>query len=190
VKAVRRLRNLDERECQVFGRGPMRQRLLLEPILREKVCTATLVNPTITGQSRRTSGTVIRTPVQYLRTANSPHTSQPPDYHSYDVDYSIHFFSLFKGSNQLLKWVSIVPIITEQRSHSLADPSATASSLSTDTKVNLIIGIFTIVTGILSTLLAWAVWRLTRDRRNRYRQEHGHQSTTPPQGKEVLENRY
>jgi len=58
-------------------------------------------------------------------------------------------------------------------SHSLVDPSATASpNLSTDTKVNLIIGIFTIVTGILSTLLAWAMWRLTRDRRHRHSYRH------------------
>ncbi|KAH8789897.1 hypothetical protein F5882DRAFT_401846 [Hyaloscypha sp. PMI_1271] len=35
-------------------------------------------------------------------------------------------------------------------------------SISADTKVNLIIGIFTIVTGVLSTLLAWAMWKLTR----------------------------
>jgi hypothetical protein len=143
-----------------------------------------------TSRDSRDGRLIIRTPAQYLRTANSPHTSQPPDYHSYDVEYSIHFFSLFKGSNQLLKWVSIAPIITEKISHSLADPSATASSLSIDTKVNLIIGIFTIVTGILSTLLAWAMWRLTRDRRHRYGQGHGHQSTTPSQGKEVLEIRH
>ncbi|KAN0101690.1 hypothetical protein V8E51_012200 [Hyaloscypha variabilis] len=45
-------------------------------------------------------------------------------------------------------------------------------SLTADTKINLILGIFTIVTGILSTLLAWAMWRLTRDRRRR----HGHES--------------
>ncbi|PMD16674.1 hypothetical protein NA56DRAFT_708568 [Hyaloscypha hepaticicola] len=38
-------------------------------------------------------------------------------------------------------------------------------SLSADTKINLILGVFTIVTGVLSTLLAWALWRLTRDRR-------------------------
>ncbi|KAH8779324.1 hypothetical protein BGZ57DRAFT_760872, partial [Hyaloscypha finlandica] len=35
-------------------------------------------------------------------------------------------------------------------------------SISADTKVNLIIGTFTIVTGVLSTLLAWAMWKLTR----------------------------
>ncbi|KAH8779321.1 hypothetical protein BGZ57DRAFT_889691 [Hyaloscypha finlandica] len=44
-------------------------------------------------------------------------------------------------------------------------------SLSTDTKVNLIIGIFTIVIGALSTLFAWAMWRLTEDRRRRCRHE-------------------
>jgi len=141
-------------------------------------------------QDQRGGRLIIRTSAQYLRTTNPPHPSQHPDFHSYDVEYSIYFFSLFKGPNQLLRWVSIVPIIIEKISHSLADPSATASSLSIDTKVNLIIGIFTIVTGILSTLLAWAMWRLTRDRRDRSRQEHGHQSTTPSQGKEVLENRY
>jgi hypothetical protein len=47
-----------------------------------------------------------------------------------------------------------------------------ARSLPLDTKVNLIIGALTIVIGILSTILAWATWRLTRDRRLR----RGHQS--------------
>ncbi|KAN0101689.1 hypothetical protein V8E51_012199 [Hyaloscypha variabilis] len=58
----------------------------------------------------------------------------------------------------------------------MASPQASAAlfprGLSTDTKINLIIGIFTIVTGILSTLLAWAMWRLTRDRRHRHGREH------------------
>lgn len=36
-----------------------------------------------------------------------------------------------------------------------------------DTRVNLIIGALTIAIGILSTILAWATWRLTRDRRVR-----------------------
>jgi hypothetical protein len=47
-----------------------------------------------------------------------------------------------------------------------------ARGLPLDTKVNLIIGALTIVIGILSTILAWATWRLTRDRRLR----RGHQS--------------
>lgn len=40
--------------------------------------------------------------------------------------------------------------------------------------MNLIIGILTIVIGFLSTVLAWATWKLTRDRRRRM----GHMS--PP----------
>ncbi|PMD42635.1 hypothetical protein L207DRAFT_510866 [Hyaloscypha variabilis F] len=55
---------------------------------------------------------------------------------------------------------------------SLASEALFPRGLSTDTKINLIIGIFTIVTGILSTLLAWAMWRLTRDRRHRHAREH------------------
>lgn len=50
-----------------------------------------------------------------------------------------------------------------------------ARGLPLDTKVNLIIGALTIVIGILSTILAWATWRLTRDRHLR----RGHQS--PPE---------
>jgi len=45
-------------------------------------------------------------------------------------------------------------------------------SLSADTKINIIIGVLTIVTGVLSTLLAWAMWKLTREARRR----HGHES--------------
>jgi hypothetical protein len=44
--------------------------------------------------------------------------------------------------------------------------------LSTDNKVNVIIGVLTIVIGILSAILAWATLRLTGDRRRR----HGHLS--------------
>lgn len=40
-------------------------------------------------------------------------------------------------------------------------------SLSTDTKINLIIGVLTIATGILSILLAWAMWKLAREGRQR-----------------------
>jgi hypothetical protein len=64
-----------------------------------------------------------------------------------------------------------------RKSHSLADFHPTASSprsLSTDTKINLIIGVFTIVTGILSLLLGWAMWRISLDRRRRH--GHGHES--------------
>ena len=49
-----------------------------------------------------------------------------------------------------------------------------ARGLSTDSDINIIIGALTIVIGILSAILAWATWRLTRDRR---RQRHGHEST-------------
>ena len=49
------------------------------------------------------------------------------------------------------------------------------SGLSIDTKVNLIIGVFTIITGVLSTQLAWAMWKLTRGSRRR----RGHQSQFP-----------
>jgi len=40
-------------------------------------------------------------------------------------------------------------------------------ALSEENKIALIIGIFSIVTSILSILLAWATWRLTRNRRRR-----------------------
>ncbi|KAH8779323.1 hypothetical protein BGZ57DRAFT_889700 [Hyaloscypha finlandica] len=63
-----------------------------------------------------------------------------------------------------------VPISSRAFESDMASPN-----LTTDTKVNLIIGIFTIVTGILSTLLAWAMWRLTRDRRHR----HGYRHQSP-----------
>ncbi|KAF8865315.1 hypothetical protein BDZ45DRAFT_796630 [Acephala macrosclerotiorum] len=36
--------------------------------------------------------------------------------------------------------------------------------LSIDNRINIIIGVLTIVIGILSTILAWATWRLTHDR--------------------------
>ena len=49
--------------------------------------------------------------------------------------------------------------------------------LSADNKVNIIIGVLTIVIGILSAILAWATWRLTWDRRLRHRLHgHGHES--------------
>ncbi|KAE8451059.1 hypothetical protein EG329_004731 [Mollisiaceae sp. DMI_Dod_QoI] len=44
--------------------------------------------------------------------------------------------------------------------------------LSLDTRVNLIIGILTIVIGILSAILAWATWRLTDDRQRRRSTRH------------------
>ncbi|KAH9220581.1 hypothetical protein DL95DRAFT_383073 [Leptodontidium sp. 2 PMI_412] len=44
--------------------------------------------------------------------------------------------------------------------------------ISADNKINIIIGVLTIVIGILSSMLAWSTWRLTRDRRRR----HGHMS--------------
>ncbi|KAH8779322.1 hypothetical protein BGZ57DRAFT_952694 [Hyaloscypha finlandica] len=47
-------------------------------------------------------------------------------------------------------------------------------NLAADTKVNVIIGAFTVVTGVLSTLLAWSMWRLARAGRRR----RGHES--PP----------
>ncbi|KAH8596688.1 hypothetical protein B0O99DRAFT_685683 [Bisporella sp. PMI_857] len=47
-----------------------------------------------------------------------------------------------------------------------------ARGLSQDNKINIILGVFSTTTGILSALLAWATWRLTRDRRHR----HGHES--------------
>jgi hypothetical protein len=45
-------------------------------------------------------------------------------------------------------------------------------NLAADTKVNVIIGAFTVVTGVLSTLLAWSMWRLARAGRRR----RGHES--------------
>lgn len=53
-----------------------------------------------------------------------------------------------------------------------SSPIILARGLSEDNKINLIIGILTIVIGILSSILAWATWRLTGDRRRRL----GHQS--------------
>jgi hypothetical protein len=49
-------------------------------------------------------------------------------------------------------------------------------SLSPDTKINLIIGILTILIGILSSMPAWATWRLTGNRRRRL----GHESRSTP----------
>ncbi|TVY19214.1 hypothetical protein LARI1_G001761 [Lachnellula arida] len=43
----------------------------------------------------------------------------------------------------------------------------TPRTLSTDNTINLIIGVLTIAVGILSTILAWAMWRLTSDGRRR-----------------------
>ena len=40
--------------------------------------------------------------------------------------------------------------------------------LSADNEVNIIIGVLTIAIGILSAILAWATWKLTRDRRHRH----------------------
>ncbi|KAE8447477.1 hypothetical protein EG329_010750 [Mollisiaceae sp. DMI_Dod_QoI] len=37
--------------------------------------------------------------------------------------------------------------------------------LSADNKINIIIGVLTIVIGILSAVLTWVTWRLTKDRR-------------------------
>jgi hypothetical protein len=48
-----------------------------------------------------------------------------------------------------------------------------ARGLSTDSDINIIIGALTIVIAILSAILAWATWRLTRDGRRR---RHGHES--------------
>lgn len=41
----------------------------------------------------------------------------------------------------------------------------TTRDLSTDNKINIIIGVLTIVIGILSAMLAWSTWRLTKERR-------------------------
>lgn len=48
--------------------------------------------------------------------------------------------------------------------HSI-NPRIYPRTLSPDTKINLIIGILAITIGILSAILAWPTWRLTRDRR-------------------------
>ncbi|EPE29773.1 hypothetical protein GLAREA_00933 [Glarea lozoyensis ATCC 20868] len=37
--------------------------------------------------------------------------------------------------------------------------------LSPESNISLIVGIFTIVTGVLSVLLSWAVWKLAYERR-------------------------
>jgi len=39
--------------------------------------------------------------------------------------------------------------------------------ISQDNKINIIIGVLTIMIGILSSILAWSTWKLTRDRRRR-----------------------
>jgi hypothetical protein len=57
--------------------------------------------------------------------------------------------------------------------------SIVTRGLSADNKVNIIIGVLIIVIGILSAVLAWATWRLTRDRRRRHQLRghgHGHES--------------
>ena len=36
------------------------------------------------------------------------------------------------------------------------------ASLSTDNKINIIIGVLTVVIGILSAIIAWATWRLSQ----------------------------
>lgn len=43
----------------------------------------------------------------------------------------------------------------------------TTRGLTVDTRINLIIGVFTIAIGILGCVLAWATWRLSGHRRLR-----------------------
>lgn len=50
--------------------------------------------------------------------------------------------------------------------------------LSVDNRINLIIGTLTIMIAVLSTLLAWATWRLTSDRRHRHT-HHGSEYPRP-----------
>ncbi|TVY78385.1 hypothetical protein LSUE1_G006623 [Lachnellula suecica] len=58
-------------------------------------------------------------------------------------------------------------------------PTITKRALSTDNKINIIIGILTLVIGILSVILAWAMWRLTSDRRRRLHSRSPSPPTSP-----------
>jgi hypothetical protein len=83
----------------------------------------------------------------------------------------------------ITQWVSNLPVF--RGSYSLAylnildaQPKTLLSrGLSLDNRINLIIGVLTIVVGILSTILAWAMWRLTDDRRRRLHSRSMHLST-------------
>ncbi|TVY49809.1 hypothetical protein LOCC1_G000436, partial [Lachnellula occidentalis] len=46
-------------------------------------------------------------------------------------------------------------------------PTITPRTLSTSNIINIIIGVLSIAIGILSSILAWAMWRLTSDGRRR-----------------------
>ncbi|CAG8956855.1 hypothetical protein HYFRA_00012310 [Hymenoscyphus fraxineus] len=53
----------------------------------------------------------------------------------------------------------------QSQSPSISTAKGTAQGISTETKVNIIIGVLTVLLALLSTLLAWATFRLTRYRR-------------------------
>lgn len=52
----------------------------------------------------------------------------------------------------------------------------TTRALSPDTTINLIIGILTLAVGLLSAILAWAMWRVSSDGRRRLRRSRSEPS--------------
>jgi hypothetical protein len=66
-------------------------------------------------------------------------------------------FSIWVSSSLHLHGVVFAEFSPEPAgSHATIEPSTNAHSLSTDNKINLIIGVLTITIGVLGTILAWA----------------------------------
>lgn len=84
------------------------------------------------------------------------------------------YVPLFSGHPAILSLVKNHEDSSISIAMSASPPILRASSnyilprgISQDNKINIIIGVLTIMIGILSSILAWSTWKLTRDRRRR-----------------------